>query len=391
MPPMPRTPPRSSPRFKAALPKRIRATRDWRCEADPDFALLEFDTAAELLYRFVDDLLAYAETYASLAVPTHERERWIARYVPKTNLLAASVSGLRATIVMLVLGAFWIATAWPSGGTMVLNAAAVCALASSSPRPTLMAFQMASGTLLATVAGMIVVFGLYPRIDGFLLLSAALVPFLLLGTYLSTRRSLVGVGIGYCIFFCFLAGPDNLTHYDPTGFINDAIALVLSMLVSSIAFAVLLPTDAPWLRRLLMSDLRREVVHALPRAPHEARDALRKPHARPAFADQRARRGPARLAARGLAVALRRARSRPRGDRPASRTRAPTDRASRRHAVAPCRSRRRSMPSRVSSTARTRAFRCGAGIDCTMPSPSCRHCSTPNARRAKSVTGCNAS
>ena len=71
---------------------------------------------------------------------------------------------------------------------------------------------------------------------------------------------LVGVGVGYCIFFCFLAGPDNVIHYDPTGFINDAIALVLSMLVSSLAFAVLLPTDAPWLRRLLMSDLRREVV-----------------------------------------------------------------------------------------------------------------------------------
>ena len=42
--------------------------------------LLDFDTAAELLYRFVDDLHAYAATYASLAVDTHERERWIERY-----------------------------------------------------------------------------------------------------------------------------------------------------------------------------------------------------------------------------------------------------------------------------------------------------------------------
>ena len=118
MPPTPRTPPRNSQTFKAALPKRIRATRvelESRRETNPAFALLEFDTAAELLYRFVDDLLAYAETYASLAVPTHEREHWIARYVPRTNLVAASVSGLRAMIVMLVLGAFWIETAWPSG------------------------------------------------------------------------------------------------------------------------------------------------------------------------------------------------------------------------------------------------------------------------------------
>jgi uncharacterized membrane protein YccC len=43
---------------------------------------------------------------------------------------------------------------------------------------------------------------------------------------------------------------------------NDAVALVLSMIVAAIAFAVLLPTDAPWLRRLLLADLRREVVAA---------------------------------------------------------------------------------------------------------------------------------
>lgn len=247
--------------YKAALPKRVRAARA-SLETTPDFAQLEFDTAAELLYRFVDDMLAYAETYASLTSPSHERERWIARYVPKTNLLAAAISGLRGAVVMFILSAFWIETAWPSGGTMVLNAAAVCALASSSPRPTLMSAQMAIGTMLASVTGMIVVFGVFPHIDGFAMMCAALAPALLLGAYLSTRRTLAGVGIGYCIFFCFLAGPDNLVHYDPTGFMNDALALVLSMIVAAIAFAVLLPTDAPWLRHLLLGDLRREVVNA---------------------------------------------------------------------------------------------------------------------------------
>jgi uncharacterized membrane protein YccC len=245
--------------FKALLPKRIGATRR---ALDPAIDLLEFDTAAELLYRFVDDLHAYTQTYASLAVPTHEREHRITRYVPKTSMLAAGVSGLRAFIVVLILSGFWIMSAWPSGGTAVLDAAAVIALASSSPRPTQMAFQMAGGTALATGAGMIVVFALYPRIDGFLLLSAALLPFLMLGVFISTRPGMTGVGLGYCIFFCFLAGPDNVIQYDPSGFINDAIALVISMLICSMAFAVLLPTDAPWLRRLLMHELRRQVVTA---------------------------------------------------------------------------------------------------------------------------------
>jgi uncharacterized membrane protein YccC len=247
--------------YKTALPKSVRATRT-ELETHPDAPLLDFDTGAELLYRFIDDLHAYAATYASLSVDTHARERWIERYEPKTNAIAAGVAGLRATLVMIALGAFWIATAWPSGVTLTLNAAAVCALASSSPNPKRTAFQMAGGTLLATLMGMIVVFGVYPHIDGFAMLCAALAPFLLLGVFMTTRPALAGYGVGYSIFFCFLAGPDNVMHYDPTAFMNDAMALVLSMLVSSIAFAVLLPPSTPWLRNRLLVDLRRQVVLA---------------------------------------------------------------------------------------------------------------------------------
>lgn len=247
--------------YKAALPKRVRATRA-QLEANADAPLLDFDTGAELLYRFIDELHAYAATYASLAVDTHERERWIDRYEPKTNGIAAGVAGLRAALVMTALGAFWIVTAWPSGSTLTLNAAAVCALASSSPNPKRTAFQMAAGTLAATVLGMLAVFGVYPHIDGFVLLCFALAPFLLFGLYMTTRPALIGYGVGYLIFFCFLAGPDNVVHYDPSSFMNDSLALLLSMLVSSIAFAVLLPPSTPWLRNRLLVDLRRQVVLA---------------------------------------------------------------------------------------------------------------------------------
>jgi uncharacterized membrane protein YccC len=247
--------------FRAALPARVRATRAGLL-THPDAPLPDFDTGAELLYRFIDDLQAYAATYASLAVDTHARERWIDRYEPKTNAIAAGVAGLRAALVMMVLGAFWIATAWPSGSTLTLNAAAVCALASSSPNPKRTVFQMAAGTLVATVMGMLAVYGVFPHIDGFALLCAALTPFLLLGVLMTTRAALAGYGVGYCIFFCFLAGPDNVIHYDPGAFMNDALALVLSMLVSSVAFAVLLPPSTPWLRNRLLVDLRRQVVLA---------------------------------------------------------------------------------------------------------------------------------
>ncbi len=251
--------------FKAALPRRVREARA-ALAARPGFALLDFDTASELLYRFVDDMHAYALTYASLAASTHERERTPERYEPKTNGVLTLVAGVRGAIVMAALSAFWILSAWPNGSMLVLNAAAVCALASSSPRPTRMAYQMALGTGLATVVGFIVVFGAYPHIEGFPLLCAVLAPALALGIVMTTRPRLAGYGAGYCIFFCVLAGPDNLVHYDPAGYANDAIALVLSMVVSAMAFAVLLPPSTPWLRRHLLADLRRQVVLAC-RAP----------------------------------------------------------------------------------------------------------------------------
>lgn len=247
--------------FKAALPRRVREARAVLAER-PGFALLDFDTASELLYRFVDDMHAYTLTYASLAATTHPRERSPERYEPKTNGMLTLVAGIRGALVMAALSAFWIASSWPNGSMLVLNAAAVCALASSSPRPTRMAYQMAAGTVLATLVGFVVVFGVYPRIDGFPLLCLALAPALALGILLTTRPKLAGFGAGYCIFFCVLAGPDNLVRYDPAGYANDALALVLSMVASAIAFAVLLPPSTPWLRSHLLADLRRQVVLA---------------------------------------------------------------------------------------------------------------------------------
>ncbi|CAN0620088.1 Fusaric acid resistance protein conserved region [Burkholderia multivorans] len=256
--------------FRDALPRRIRATR-MQHETQPDFPLLDFDTASELLYRFITDLHAYVATYASLAVASHERERWVERYEPRTNLTAALIAGIRTGSVMLVLSWFWIHSAWPNGATMVYIAAATCALASSSPRPTEMASQMAAGTLLASLMGLIVMFGVYPRIDGFPMLCVGLTPFLALGLFMAMKPKIAGCGVGYCIFFCTLAGPENVIHYDPSNFMNDALALVMSMLVSAIAFAVLFPPSAPWLKLRLFGDLRRQAVAAC----HARLDGLR--------------------------------------------------------------------------------------------------------------------
>ncbi|HEV3106021.1 MAG TPA: FUSC family protein, partial [Trinickia sp.] len=247
--------------FKAALPRRVRAARVL-LTVHADFPLLEFDTAAELLYRFVEDMHAYTLTYASLAQTTHDRERSPERYEPKTNAITAGVAGIRGAIVVALAGAFWIATAWPSGGALVFMGATVSALASSSPRPTLAALQLTGGAVLAAISGFIVDFLILPHVDGFPLLCAALAPPLAFGVFLSTRPKFAGYGTGLCIFFCVLAGPDNLNHYDAADFVNQALAFVLAMSAAALAFALLLPPSTPWMRSHLLNDLRRQVVLA---------------------------------------------------------------------------------------------------------------------------------
>ncbi|TCW85367.1 FUSC family protein [Burkholderia sp. SRS-46] len=247
--------------FRTALPGRADAMRT-RLDATHAPALQEFDTAIELLDRFVDSYVAYARTCLSLASVAHEREQWPARYEPRTNPLIAAVAGTRAMLLTLVLSVFWIATAWPSGALLVLNGGAICALVASSARPSRTAFQMAIGTACASAIGLIVMFFVYPAIDGFPLLCVVLAPPLALGCWLTTRPSLAGYGVGYCIYFCFLTGPDNVVAYDPTAFINDAIALVLSMLMAAVAFELFLPPTTRALRRRLVADLREQVAFA---------------------------------------------------------------------------------------------------------------------------------
>ncbi|MCG1018131.1 MULTISPECIES: FUSC family protein [Burkholderiaceae] len=247
--------------FKQTLPRRIRDTRA-QLEQREGIALLDFDTAAELLYRFVEEMHAYALTYASLSTDLHEREYDAQRYIPRTHTVAAGVAGVRSAIAMLVFAAFWIETAWPSGGMAVLNAAATSALVASMPQPAKGAAQMAMGTMVAVLAGFIAVFGLFPHLDGYVLLCTALAPLLMFGVLMSTRPGWAAFGMGYCVFFCFLAGPDNVVRYDPSSYINDAIALIAAMLVVALISAVLLPPASPWLHKQLQRTLLHQVVDA---------------------------------------------------------------------------------------------------------------------------------
>ncbi|WP_322845973.1 FUSC family protein [Pseudomonas sp. B33.4] len=250
--------------YKGGLPARVRSLRAIFQDTEPSEAeQLDFHTAYELLYRFVDDLHSYAQTHASLADHRHERERWDEPFTPQTNWWAAAASGIRASFILIVLGSYWVATAWPSGATMTLIAAATVGLSAATPNPKRMAFQMACGTFLGALIGFVEMFFIFPWIDGFPLLCVMLAPVIVLGSFLTSRPQYAGVGLGLLIFFSTGSVPDNLTIYNPYTFINDYIAMVMGMLVCAAAGAIILPPNSRWLWKRLEQDLRGQVVYAI--------------------------------------------------------------------------------------------------------------------------------
>ncbi|VWB09597.1 FUSC family protein [Burkholderia metallica] len=253
-------------RFHGALPKAARASRR-DIEAHAAGGLLDFDTAIELLYRFIGEYLGYADTYASLDQDDHAFERSVTHYAVKTNTFFVGFAFLRTIVAVGAMSAFWLASEWPSGSLAVIATAIACALSSTSPRAPKFVAQMSVGAAFATAVGYLFLCYVYPNIDGFPLLCAALAPVLGLGAFLAMRPGLSGYGIGFAVFFCLLAGPDNVIAYTPEVLINNGLAIVVAMLACALVFAVVFPTHMPWLTGRIAHDLRCQVTLACEGAP----------------------------------------------------------------------------------------------------------------------------
>lgn len=250
--------------FKEALPGEVRRLRSLFIQRNTsDADLLDFNTACELLYRLVEDLNNYAQTHASLAAHRHAREKWDEPFMPQTSWLVSLAAGLRASVVLVVLSSYWVITAWPSGATMTLVAAATIGLSNATPNPRRMSFQMACGTMLGAVVGFYETFFVFPWIDGFPLLCVVIAPVFIFGAFLASRPQYVGYGVGLLIFFSIGSVPGNLTSYNAYGFINDYIGMILGMFVCAAVGAIILPPNSRWLWRRMEKDLRVLIVFTI--------------------------------------------------------------------------------------------------------------------------------
>ncbi|WP_407275835.1 FUSC family protein [Halothiobacillus sp. DCM-1] len=234
--------------------------------ASPDARRLAEETL-HLLRQWLHEFRALGSAHTALlnpyAQPTPLKRK--AQRIHRTDYLVPLAAGIRAVLVLIVMSAFWLGTAWPTGPLAVTIAVVVSALFATAPNPTRAVGQMGQGIALALIAAVGFQFGLLPALSGFTLLVAAWLPFLLATGYLMASPRFGAVGVGFGLFFSTLALPANLTVFDPAGLLNNGIGLLLAVAVAGLSFVLILPTDSPWFRHRLRAALDRELVRACTR------------------------------------------------------------------------------------------------------------------------------
>jgi len=248
--------------FREELPSRIAEARQRIEESAGPSDRLDFASAADLLERFAQEIHHYTESYASLSESATRLLRPAPHYVVHADGITAALSGLRATIALLVVTAFWIATAWPSGAGAATIACVFCCLFAAAASPVKALHGLGLGFVGGLVASFICGFLVLPQLDGFPLLVAGLAPFLMIGVRLIASPRHGGIGAGYCIMFGSTIGLDNLARYDPAGVLNEGFAALFGAIAASLAFALLVPAETRRLRLHLVRSLRRQVLVA---------------------------------------------------------------------------------------------------------------------------------
>lgn len=249
--------------FRAAFPRRAEVVRQKYIGISDDTANLDCETGLELLKRLVRELHDYAAVHSSLIA---DRRGLIppdaTNFACRTDPMVAILTGVRAMVAILLVAVFWMASAWPNGSSAVMMAAIGCALFAPAPDPARAVKMGLFGVLIAFITTFPYKFIIMTSLDGFGPLCASMVPFMLLGPYLSLKPRLSTMGLGYSCMFCFMIAPTNTMQYDPVQYLNFGSALMLGLAAATVIFGVFVPATGAWFKRRTARLLQRQITTA---------------------------------------------------------------------------------------------------------------------------------
>jgi uncharacterized membrane protein YccC len=252
------------PRLDAARQVIRQRKAEQRAAMTSAYDMLDFDTGATLVDRFVDELYAYVEAASALQAPRLSgavAER--VRFERGNDFLGSGLAILRTSLVMGVLSWFWIVSAWPSGSSAMLLATVFAGLFAATPNPTQWVLHTSLGFLLGMCASFVCQFFVLPLMDGFGLLVAGSAPLLMIGMAMMSWPITARIGVGFCMGFTLTIAVRNEMNYDVVFFLNDMLADLAGLAAAGVAFVLVPPAiGSLWLRRRQLERLRRQVRFA---------------------------------------------------------------------------------------------------------------------------------
>ncbi len=227
----------------------------------PSLRLLADETAKVLsgMLRVLDGLALLVDAPNQLP-PDHRGFR-----VSVSDWLPSLVSAARAFVAIGAVELFWVATAWPDGGSAIVFVAIVVLLL--SPKGDLAylgALAFALTAAVGIVAAAIIKFAVLPAVETFSAFCAVMGLFFIpVGFAVARSRTpaLMAVFGGMGVAVMRLLSPTNPMIYDTAQFYNTALAIFVGCTVAPLAFRLLPPLSPALRARRLLSltlrDLRR--------------------------------------------------------------------------------------------------------------------------------------
>ncbi|MBB4198004.1 hypothetical protein CCR94_05105 [Rhodoblastus sphagnicola] len=223
------------------------------------------DSAALLAGDRLSDLLG--ELVRALSGLDVSREG-ILRNAPRRNAIHLDTewavrNGVRGALAVMLGGALWFETAWPTGATMLAGLTPNVVLLSLRERPSSDAAHLLWGIVLGALLGLFYLLWVLPQITDFPLLALWLAPPVFLAAAAMTSPAAMFYGIGFVVFFITLLAPTNPMTYDPAFFLDSALATLVGAGLTVLVHRYILPVNARALRRHLLEEISGDLARAL--------------------------------------------------------------------------------------------------------------------------------
>lgn len=183
---------------------------------------------------------------------------------------AALVQAVRAATALIVVGAYWIASAWTAGAPAMTWVAIVMAVFVTANNQERMAVSYLIGVVLAMIVAFFVMAFAVPLLGDFVPFAALLGLVLIPAGIVMPNPTWGFLATSFAALFAAQVGLANVPSFDTATYIDSSIGMLLGLAAGVLAIDLVLPYDPRSMRRREWQ----EVVAALPGAARGERPEI---------------------------------------------------------------------------------------------------------------------